>query len=340
VQTSLEKSVSNPNGGRHAWKQAGRAAAWVGDEVITLQDLLTAFKDYRKRNQLPPNMSREQINDLAAGVLASLIERSLLVQEAKREIKNPKQLDKFMEMADRVWREDQLPPLQYHYAVDNEHRLRERLAEEGRSLDSMRQAFRQDFLAQGFLHEKLKDRVKVELPDLLRYYQDHVHDREFDRPAQITWHELVVEAGKYPNRDQARRKADALLEKLRRGADLAQLARTESDGPTRSRDQGGLMQTSPGGYAVPAVNAALESLPLRQVSAVLEGPSSFHIIRVENRRPAGPASFEEVQDKIRSRLLDQRFQDERKAFIAKLRQQTLVSSIFDGTESDPSKAAH
>src|SRR5262245_54456858 len=212
-----------------------------------------------------------------------------------------------MEMADKVWREEQLPPLMRHYAVESEVQLRDKVAEEGRSLDAMQQSFRQDFLAQGFLHEKLRDRIKVELPDLLRYYNAHVHDREFDRPAQITWRELVVEDGKYPNRDEAKRKVDALLEKVRRGADFAQLARAESDGPTGSRNQGGLMQTSPGGYAVTAVNTALQSLPIGEVSGVLEGPSSFHIVRVEGRRPAGPASFEEVQNKIRSTLSDQRF---------------------------------
>ena len=39
----------------------------------------------------------------------------------------------------------------------------------------------------------LKDKVKVELPDLLKYYDEHVKKHEFDRPALITWREIVVE---------------------------------------------------------------------------------------------------------------------------------------------------
>jgi parvulin-like peptidyl-prolyl isomerase len=346
----MQKPVSdaNPASARHDWKEAGRSAARVGDEIITMHELKVATKE--QYNRFKPQQPRSEfaIEDqtekhkeiliLAKQTLDGLIDRSLLVQEAKRAIKNPKQVDKFMEMADKVWRDEQLPPLEYRYHVDTEQQLRDKLAEEGRSLDAMSQAFRQDYLAFGFLHEKLRDRVKVELPDLLKYYNEHIHDREFDRPAQITWRELVVEVDKYPNRDQARRKADALLEKLRRGADFAQLARTESDGPTSTRNQGGMMQTSPGGYAVTAVNAALQSLPIGQVSGVLEGSSSYHIVRVEKRRPAGPASFEELQDTIRSLLSDQRFQAERTAFLAKLRQRTLVSNIFDGIEFDPTRA--
>ena len=66
------------------------------------------------------------------------------------------------------------------------------------------------------------------------------------------------------SREVARREAEALLEKLRRGDDFATLAKKESDGPTSSRNRGGLMETSPGGYGVPAVNQALESLPIGQ----------------------------------------------------------------------------
>jgi parvulin-like peptidyl-prolyl isomerase len=340
VRTSLQKTLAGGKPGKVSrdWKEAGRTAATVGDEVITLHDLVVAVKEYRRRNNAQ-QITRDQLNDIASGVLNSLIERSLLVQEAKRTIKNQKQIDRFMELADKVWREEQLPPLEYQAAVDSEQQLREKFTEQGRSLEALHQSFRQDFLAQAFLQEKLKDHMKVELPELLRYYNEHVHDREFDQPARITWRELVVEVSKHPNRDAARRKADALLEQLQKGADFAQLARTESEGPTSSRNQGGVMQTSPGAYAVSAVNEALESLPISQTSAVLEGAGSFHIVRVDDRRPAGPASFEELQDKIRGRLTDRKYQQERQAFIAKLRQRTLVSSMFEGTASDPNRPA-
>ena len=54
------------------------------------------------------------------------------------------------------------------------------------------------------------------------------------------------------------------------------------------------MKTTPGSYAVKSINDALDALPIGQISGVLEGPDSFHVLRVENRRPAGPASFEET----------------------------------------------
>ena len=323
---------------KHSSKSADQIAAKVGSEVITLQDLIVAIKEFCKEKNINPNqLPPEEKNKIAGGVLRNLIERSLLAQEAKHAIKDPKQYDQFLQVADKVWREEQLPPLQYQYAVDNEQALREKLREQGRSLEGMHQTFRQVFIAESFRHEKLKDKLKVELPDLLKYYSEQVGQHKFDRPAQITWREIVVEVAKYPSRDAANQKANALYEKLQRGADFAKLARAESDGPTSSREQGGLMQTSPGAYNVAVVNAALDALPIGKFSGILDGDNSFHIIKVEARRPAGPATFEEVQDPIRTILTEKKFHAESAAYISKLRQKAYITSIFDGTESDPNQ---
>ena len=167
-----------------------------------------------------------------------------------------------------------------------------------------------------------------------RYYNEHLKD--FDRPAQVTWREVVVEVGKHPSRAEARRKADAALSRLRHGEDFAAVARDLSDGPNKAK--GGLWETTPGSYAIPAVNDALANLPPKQVSPILEAPGSFHIIRVESRRPAGPATFAEVQDVIRRKLREQTHSREATAFLDKLRKKTLITSIFDKTESAPTLA--
>ena len=62
---------------------------------------------------------------------------------------------------------------------------------------------------------------------------------------------------------------------------------------------------------------ALDSLPIGKTSGILEGPTSFHIVRVENRRPAGPASFDEVRTQIRPMLYEEKVKTEKTAFIQK-----------------------
>jgi peptidyl-prolyl cis-trans isomerase SurA len=349
VQTSYEEPAALPKQQKHDWKRAGWPVARVGDEIITFHDLVIAIRETIQRypelraranfDSAEQLMKRKQIDVLSRQVLNELIERSMVVQEAKRHLKDPKQLERVSDLANKLWTEEQLPPMMRAYHVESQERLKEFLAEHGRSLESVRRSFSQTFLAESFLHEKLKDKVSVDLPDLLKYYNAHVNNHEFDRPAQTTWRELVVEVRKHRTREAARRKADDLVSQLKRGADFAQLAQTQSDGAQSARREGGLMRTTPGGYAVAAVNDALNSLPIGQTSGVLEGSDSFHIVRVENRRAAGPATFEEVQDKILPMLVDRKRAAERAAYLAKLRRKTFISTIYDSGSHDPNRLA-
>ncbi len=318
------------------WKEAGRAAGRVNDEVITLHDLVLSIKAQLIHRNPGHSLSKEELNMAAKSMLAHLIERALITQEAKRVLKNPKQLDSLYEAADKYWREEELPPLLRHYLVENEFQLKQKLADAGIPIEFLRQSNRQEFLAQVYRDKKLSDCRKVDLPEMLQYYNDHYRDKEYDRPAQITWRELVVEKEQHPKPGEARRKADDLLARLTRGESFASLARKDSEGPSSIRAQGGLMQTSPGSYAVEAVNRTLETLPLNQVSPVLEGPTSYHIVLVENRHAAGPATFKEVQDEMRKKVMYQKMRKAHEAFIARLKRDALISTIFDGTESDPS----
>src|SRR4029077_19432727 len=135
--------------------------------------------------------------------------------------------------------------------------------------------------------QKLKGRISVTIPEMRDYYNAHLDD--YNRHEQWTWREVVIELDKHPTRAAARTKADAVLARLRRGDDFAQVAQAESEGPNRTK--GGFWETAPDSYAVAEVNDAVRSLPIGQVSTIIEGPSSYHLVRVESRRPAGPAKF-------------------------------------------------
>ena len=307
----------------------------MGDDVITLHELDLAVRKYLRDKGVPAGQSpsRDELNLIGRSVLDMLIERSLIVHEARLKLKNPKQIDMFMEMADKAFREDELPPLLRRNGAADELDLKRKLAQQGESLDEMRESYRLDCLAREFLQQELRTRMTVELPapEMRTYYNEHLKD--FERPAQVTWREVVVEVSKHPSRAEARRKAEAVLNRLRLGEDFAKVAERESDGPNKAR--GGLWETTPGSYAIPSVNDALAKLPPKQISPILEAPTSFHVVRVESRRPAGPATFAEVQDVIRRKLREQTHGREAAAYLAKLRKKTLITSIFDDTEMHP-----
>ncbi|MDG3006530.1 peptidylprolyl isomerase [Paludisphaera mucosa] len=321
------------------WKEAGRSAARVGDEVITLRELVYAVKEtVRKQGGKASQLSREEQNMVAKHVLAGLIERSLLIQEAKHQLKgSDKQLAKVIEAADKFWHDEELPPLLRQNSVETEYQLRRKFEEEGRSLTAIQQNFRQEFLAHAFMQQKLGGKIEVGLPEMLEYYNQHIDDKENYRSAAIVWREILVDKRRHPTPAEARKKIDDLLVRLRKGEDFARLAAAESEGPTRTKAAGGLMETAPGSYIVAEVNKAIEALPLNTTSDVVEGPDSYHLLRVESRRAGGPASFAELQGPIRQALQVEKSEQERKALLAALRKKTIIKTIFDGTESDPNQ---
>lgn len=312
-------------------KEAGKVAAYVGDEVITVHELTNAVKE--KVANLPngykPN--QREILGISSQILDMLIERSTIIQEARREMKDPKRLNMFMDIAVKQWRENEIPPMLRKMAVTNEYELKQKLAEQGQSLDAMREAYKLDFLAKGYLESKLRPRITVDVPEMRAYYNAHLDD--FNRPARWTWREVIVEFEKHTSRAEARKKAEAILARLRSGEDFTKVAQAESEGPNRAT--GGLWETSPDSYSVAAVNDALKALPIGQVSPIIEGESSYHVVRVEDRRDAGPAPFPEVQDKVRTIVHRQKAQQESDAYLDKIRERTVVTTIFDRTDYAP-----
>jgi len=325
-----DEVVIGPN-----WKRAGETAARVGDEVITMRELVVSVKDQlRKHGVKVRDIPRDEMNMVAQNVLAGLIERSLIYQEAKHQLKD-KHMTQLLEVADKAWAEEDLPQLLRQHVAENESQLKLKMEESGRSLAALKQSYRQDFIAMVFIQQKLKDKMHVELPEMLKYYDQHKFEKSNYRNAQITWREILVETSRHADPAEARRKAEDLMARLKAGEDFARLAKAETEGPTAVKALGGLMETSPGGYGVAAVNQSIETIPLNTIGGIIEGPSSFHIVKVEQRRPAGPASFAEIQDQIRREIFAQKTDRERRALLSKLRANTIVTSIFDGTESDP-----
>lgn len=319
-------------------KLIGLTIAIVGGEPITLRQLQSAVKEWREEN-VPEgrNLGRDELNMVATELLEHLIDRTLLVQEAKRKLlSDDKKLHAFEEFAGARFKEDELPKLLRKYKVATERELSDLLDQKGLTLYDMKQKYLHEALSQEYLRETLKSQLnRPELDAMWAYYQAHLD--EFQQSAQVKWREIVVRIDEAPGqREAARRKAEALLGQVRQGQDFAALAQSQSEGPTAAK--GGYWETEPNASAIPAVNSALVSLPMGQVSGLLEGPKSFHIVWVEGRRQAGAIPFVEAQDKVLSQLQTSKFRAATLEYLAKLRENSVVITRFDRESMDQGNA--
>ncbi len=97
---------------------------------------------------------------------------------------------------------------------------------------------------------------------------------------------------------ESRAQAEKLLEEIKGGADFAKLAQ-ERSADKGSASRGGELGMFAKGRMVPAFEEAAFALKNKgDLSSVVETQFGYHIIQLEERKPAGKRGFEEVKDEL------------------------------------------
>lgn len=133
-------------------------------------------------------------------------------------------------------------------------------------------------------------------------------DERFLDPEQVRARHILVgvPAGADEGaKARTRKKAEELAAKAKGGADFAALARKNS-GDKATAAAGGDLGFFPRGRMSPAFESVAFALPVGQVSDVVETPFGFHVIKVDERRDAGPRPLEAVRDQLLEEIRTQR----------------------------------
>ena len=138
----------------------------------------------------------------------------------------------------------------------------------------------------------------------------------------------MVRYSKYPTKAAAYEAIARMGNQVWAGAPFAQVAKAGSDGLTAA-DGGRWPWTSKGALTCQELDAALFTLPVGQLSPIIEDDKGYHIIRVTNREPEAVKPFLEAQVEIKKKIGDQRSQKQFREYLAKLEARTPVWTIFD-----------
>lgn len=121
---------------------------------------------------------------------------------------------------------------------------------------------------------------------------------------------------------EAKKKIEDIRRRALRGEDFTSLARTYSDDPTASTG-GDLGYVRPGQLMQP-LEKAVFALKAGEVSAVLEAGPGCHLFKATDHRAETTVSFEEVKDRLRTLLKQEKGQQTANAFIARVREKAKV----------------
>ncbi|MDI3538277.1 MAG: hypothetical protein PWP12_629 [Bacillota bacterium] len=158
------------------------------------------------------------------------------------------------------------------------------------------------------LYQKVTADVKVSADEAEQYYRENL--AEFEVPEQVKASHILVAEEKL---------AEEIRSRLLKGEDFAELAREYSIDPG-SKETGGELGYFSRGQMVPEFDQAAFDTPVGELSPVVKSSFGFHIIKVEDKKPARTLSFAEVEEVLTKHLEDQRKADKFAAFMADLKE--------------------
>jgi len=144
--------------------------------------------------------------------------------------------------------------------------------------------------------------------DAIKAYYEEWGDERFSEPEQVSAHHILVQTSPTATPEEkaaAKKKADDLAKQLREGADFATLAKEHSGDPG-SAEKGGDLGFFPRGRMVPAFDAAAFSQEPGKIGDPVETNFGYHVIRVDEKRPAGAKPLDDVREQIVTTLTAER----------------------------------
>lgn len=157
---------------------------------------------------------------------------------------------------------------------------------------------RKDIIISTFVEERFAARATVSEDEAQTFYYENVY-KFFKKPETARASHILIgvdEKATPEQRQNAKEKADAILQRVKNGEDFAGIAKAESSCPSKA--QGGDLGTFNRGQMVPPFDAAVFAMNPGQVSEVVETQYGYHIIKVTERHEGTTEKYEDVKGKI------------------------------------------
>jgi parvulin-like peptidyl-prolyl isomerase len=301
-------------------QEAARIAAVVNGQAILMEEVEAAAAQ-----PLAAAGTEAKRAEILKEALNQVIDRELVWQDAEARLsKGPaaKFLEKFKEIARQEIDKQRVQPLMRAYHLNSEDELKALLRSQGMDFEAIRRQWERNFLAMEYMRQKVESSLnRVGHEQLVEYYERH--PEEFKVEDKVEWQDLFIAAGQHPTREDARKLAATLAERVRRGEDFARLASEYDNGDARYR--GGEGQGGKRGEIRPSeAEAVLFQLRDGEVGPLVELPTGFHVVRLVKRTYAGMLPFEKAQKPIRDKLRGEVFQREMKKIVRDLKDKSVI----------------
>jgi len=301
-------------------------SATVNPAVLKVNDDLVYASDISlvMQNIAGQMGGRDKVQDqqqLVQMATQRVVEQKLLSQEALRVGIQPNDL-RIAEMAQTIVKQ-----------AGGREALDASLAKMGSNYEQVIEMIREMDLVRSLIEQKISPSIQVSDEEVASFYAEN--QEMFKNEAQVHARHIITAADE--NADAATvAKASAKAEKAREravaGEDFAELAREVSEGP--SAPTGGDLGFFTREQMVPAFADAAFALEPGQISGVVRSPFGFHVIKVEEKRPAGTLPLDEVSNDLQSMLVQQRTGEEVGKMVEALADKATITPLIEQPPGD------
>jgi peptidyl-prolyl cis-trans isomerase SurA len=192
----------------------------------------------------------------------------------------------------------QLDDIRKQNHLDSMEALEKAAGQQGISFEDFKQQIREGCLTQKAVSEEVGRRLNMTHAGEEAYYA--AHEQEFAVPEQVHLSEILIptpENATDAEIAKAQAKADAVAAKLKAGAVFADVARSDSGGPTASAG-GDLGDFKRGALGSSVLEDAVFPLPVGGNSAPIRTRQGFVILHVDSHQKAGVPPLSAVEGQV------------------------------------------
>lgn len=196
---------------------------------------------------------------------------------------------------------DSLMNLQYSHA-GGEEKFKEMIQKNGANFEAVIKDIQNYITFDRFLDAKLASEIDVSEEEL----------------ASVR-HILLMTQGKSDaEKEEIRKKMEGILARAKTGEDFAALAREYTDDPG-SKENGGLYENFPKGQMVKPFEDAAFSLPIGEISDIVETRYGYHVLKIVDRKKM--KSLEQPNPELEQQLKSKKKQETYQEYLKTLREE-------------------
>jgi peptidyl-prolyl cis-trans isomerase SurA len=298
-------------------------AATVNGRTITYAELDKKYQSTFMSSAERPSDDQMAIQKLE--VLRSLVDNEIMLQRA----------EKLGLMATDADVESKFAELKAPYTQEEFQR---QLASTKMTVEDMKQQLKRDLSVQKLFNKEITSHISISDRDVTDFYNTNKSSFNFPEP-QIHLAQILVtpnpdpnvrnlKSDKAQNEEQARKKIDMLVARLKQGEDYAQLAQNFSEDPQTAPNGGdlGFVPESALEKVNPELRKAIQAASPGQVTNAVRTAEGYRVFKIYSKEPAGQRELTDprVQQNIRETLINRKDQLLRAAYYEVARDEAKV----------------